>query len=282
MSLSNMRYLISSLSVYVKSPCFEVHFRPLRWLAWMMCPKLCKGFFAVLLSDVSDLINGIGSIVSAMFNGLAKEECDGICSAFGTLLVDLADGVCNISPERNGDNLAVATSFPPILPKELAIMIPSSLVQVVIRFRSRLEKTFGEFYIDDLEKEDRSLRDRYLRDPLLNYMLESMKDTIGYNDAWVSPQSQFPRLFEFSSGLGTIYPGTTRVESNFSILGWKRDEYRSALMDFSLEGIMHSKQFKALQSIAYFTAAFCVSRALLTFLANDLNWSKQKSVVGSK
>jgi hypothetical protein len=59
-----------------------------------------------------------------MLNGLAKEERDGICSAFGTLLVDLADGLCNISPERNGDNLAVATSFPPILPKEFAIMIP--------------------------------------------------------------------------------------------------------------------------------------------------------------
>jgi hypothetical protein len=28
-----------------------------------------------------------------MFNGLPKEERDGICSAFGTLLVDLADGV---------------------------------------------------------------------------------------------------------------------------------------------------------------------------------------------
>jgi hypothetical protein len=48
--------------------------------------------------------------------------------AFGTLLVDLADDVCNISPERNGDNLAAATSFPPILPKEFAIMMPSSFV----------------------------------------------------------------------------------------------------------------------------------------------------------
>jgi hypothetical protein len=125
-------------------------------------PKLCKGSFAVLLFDVSDLINGLGSSVSAMFNGLPKEERDGICSAFGTLLVDLADCVCNISPERNGDNLAVATSFPPILPKEFAIMMPSSFVQVVIRFRSRLEKAFGECYIDALEAEHRSLRDRYL------------------------------------------------------------------------------------------------------------------------
>jgi hypothetical protein len=94
------------------------------------------------------------------------------------------------------------------------------------------------------------LRDRCLRDPLLKGMLDSMKDTIGYHDAWVSLQSQFQKLCEFSSGLATIYPRTTRVESDFSILGWEKDEYRSALMNFSLEGIMHAKQFMASQSIA--------------------------------
>jgi hypothetical protein len=97
--------------------------------------NLSRGSFAVLLSDVSDLINGLGSSVSAMFNGLAIEKRDGICSAFGTLLVDLADGVFNLSPERHGDNLAVASSFPPILSKEFAIMMSSCFVQVVIRFR---------------------------------------------------------------------------------------------------------------------------------------------------
>jgi hypothetical protein len=100
----------------------------------------------------------------------------------------------------------------------------------------------GECYIDALEAEHRSLRDHYLRDPLLKDMLYSMKDTIGYLDPWVSLQSQFPKLCEFSSSLATIYPGTTRVESDFSILGWERDEYRSALMDLSLEGIMHANQ----------------------------------------
>jgi hypothetical protein len=69
----------------------------------------------------------------------------------------------------------------------------------------------------------------------------------------VSLQSQFPKLCEFSSGLAIIDPGTTRVESDFSILDWERDEYRSALMDFSLfslEGFVHAKQYTALQSIA--------------------------------
>jgi hypothetical protein len=195
------------------------------------------------------VINGLGSSVSAMCNGLLEDERDRICSVFGTLLVDLADGVSRISPERDGDIAAAATSFPPVLPKELSSMMPSSFVQVVIRFRSRLEKVCDESYIDALEGEHRILRDRYHQDPLLKDMLDSMKDTIAYHDAWVSLRSQFPKLFEFSSGLATIYPGTTRVESDFSILRWEKDAYRYALMDFSLEGVMHSKQFKALQAI---------------------------------
>jgi hypothetical protein len=44
---------------------------------------------------------------------------DGICSSYATLLVDLADGVSDMSPERDGDSRAVATSFPPILLKDL-------------------------------------------------------------------------------------------------------------------------------------------------------------------
>jgi hypothetical protein len=76
-------------------------------------------------------------------------------------------------------------------------------------------------------------------------MLDSMKDTIAYHDERVSLRSQLPKLYEFSSGLDTIYPETTRVESDFSILGWEKDAY------LSLEGIMYSKQFtvKALQAI---------------------------------
>jgi hypothetical protein len=41
--------------------------------------KLCKGSSFAVLSDVSDLINGPGSIVSVMFNGLAKEKRDVFC-----------------------------------------------------------------------------------------------------------------------------------------------------------------------------------------------------------
>jgi hypothetical protein len=42
-------------------------------------------------------------------------------------------------------------------------MMPSSFFKVVIRFRSSLEKAFGECCIDALEEEHRCFRDRNLR-----------------------------------------------------------------------------------------------------------------------
>ncbi|KAG6957942.1 hypothetical protein JG687_00009683, partial [Phytophthora cactorum] len=45
-------------------------------------------------------------------------------------------------------------------------------------------------------------------------------------------------------------PNTTTVESGFSIMGWEKDLHRKSLTDFSLEGVMHAKQFKRLQELA--------------------------------
>lgn len=93
---------------------------------------------------------------------LVEDERNLVCSAFGTFLVDLADGVSPIFSERNSDNKAVATSFPSVLSKEFTSMVPSSFVQVVIGFRFRLKKIFIERYIKALKEEHRFLLDRYL------------------------------------------------------------------------------------------------------------------------
>lgn len=80
-------------------------------------------------------------------------------------------------------------------------------------------------------------------------MLGGMADDIRFHDAWVSVQSLFPKLCEFSGGLASVYPRAMRAESEFSVIGWEKDEYRTTIMDFSFEGIMQTKKFKDLQAI---------------------------------
>ena len=47
----------------------------------------------------------------------------------------------------------------------------------------------------------------------------------------------------------TTFPGTSTVESDFSVIGWEKDEYQTLFSDLSLEGILYLKQKQEIKSI---------------------------------
>jgi hypothetical protein len=40
-----------------------------------------------------------------------------------------------------------------------------------------------------------------------------------------------------------VFRGAATIESDFSFVNWEKSDYRSALTDLSLEGILHWNQF---------------------------------------
>jgi hypothetical protein len=46
-------------------------------------------------------------------------------------------------------------------------------------------------------------------------------------------------------GLATVFPSTAAVESDHYIIKWEKNEPRKVGTEFSLKGILHSKQYKA-------------------------------------
>jgi len=70
-----------------------------------------------------------------------------------------------------------------------------------------------------------------------------------FNDAWEALGIQFATLRTFCGGLVTLFPNSTSVESDFSVLKWEKDPYCNNLLDLSLEGVFQSKQFEALAII---------------------------------
>jgi hypothetical protein len=74
-----------------------------------------------------------------------------------------------------------------------------------------------------------------------------MRDTKeSFRSAWSGSGELFPRLQQFCGDMAAAFPNTATVESDFSVQGWEKDEYRQSLADFSLEGILHAKQFNEL------------------------------------
>ena len=49
--------------------------------------------------------------------------------------------------------------------------------------------------------------------------------------------------------MATAFPGTSNVESNVSIVKWEKYVMQMRLSDFSLEGILHAKQYNKIYNL---------------------------------
>mmetsp|Transcript_15871 Transcript_15871/g.25912 ORF Transcript_15871/g.25912 Transcript_15871/m.25912 type:complete len:106 (-) Transcript_15871:379-696(-) len=80
-------------------------------------------------------------------------------------------------------------------------------------------------------------------------MIERMPDSTAFDDAWQTIRMKYPLLCAFFGGIASVFPGTSTVESDFSIIGWEKGDSPASLTNFSLEGILQCKQFDVLQQI---------------------------------
>jgi hypothetical protein len=91
-------------------------------------------------------------------------------------------------------------------------------------------------------------------DSSLAEQVRSQPATSGFAESWAPVGTRFPRLIQFCGGLATVFPGTSSVESDFSVINWEYDEFRCSLTELSLEGIMQCKQFKKLEGLTHGSA----------------------------
>lgn len=68
-------------------------------------------------------------------------------------------------------------------------------------------------------------------------------------------QASYPKAGGVCCGFASVFPGTSTVESDFSLIGWEKDEYRFKLTDVSLEDILHAKQKYELAEIEKYLLA---------------------------
>ena len=114
----------------------------------------------------------------------------------------------------------------------------------------RLKEFFTEDQIICINDEFKLLRDAYRREDEFKRFVDNFDHKTTFTEAWKSFVDRVPLLCQFAGGLASVFPGTSTVEADFSVIGWEKDEYRTALTDFSLEGILHSKQYEHLKRLS--------------------------------
>jgi hypothetical protein len=182
----------------------------------------------------------------------ADNLCSLLCSV-GKLFVVAADEISQIVSECDESNEAT-DELPPVLPHELCCIDMRQFVKLLQNHRERLLPFFGVDGIEDISKEFAEFAEflRAFRDErLLREAVEKNSGkSVGFIDGWSPTNDRFTMLQKCCGGLASAFPNTATVESDFSIIGWEKNDNRVDLTDFSLEGILHSKQFKDLQLLS--------------------------------
>jgi hypothetical protein len=158
----------------------------------------------------------------------------------------IVTGMKKVPAERDGKNAGSEGEGPPDLPDDVVKLWPAIFVNDVLQpYREHIARFWSDEATYEIGQQHRSLRDTYSKE---NDSKKIMFKT-SFNDGWDSIGVRFERLRQFFGSLATILANSTSVESDFSILKWEKDEFRSALMDKSLEGMFQSKQYEILMNI---------------------------------
>ena len=153
-------------------------------------------------------------------------------------------GVSRIEIQNEGSS---GTIFPPVLPNQLVKLRGFEFNEIV----SEQEERIGiPEIVERIQNEHRQLLLAHRANETLQKAIEDSNDATSFEKGWESVgNARFPALQKFCGGLASVFPGTASVESDFSLVNYEKDQYRSKLSDFSLEGILHAKQMETVGKI---------------------------------
>jgi hypothetical protein len=120
----------------------------------------------------------------------------------------------------------------------------SSLLSQVRKQRECLLAPYSEAAIE-IEAQYKDLVSVYQKEQTLKACLDHSTDCSKFADVWHLLGEKFTPRRDFAGGLATVSPSTATVESDFSLMKWEKNKLRSSQTNFSLEGILHYKQYEA-------------------------------------
>ena len=96
-------------------------------------------------------------------------------------------------------------------------MEPSDLCAIVRRHSGRLLARLTTTEIDAIEQQHQELVAAFVREDALRAALETRDEKTTFDEAWGIVKGRFEILQQFCGGLASVFPGTSQVESGFSI-----------------------------------------------------------------
>ncbi|KAI9911995.1 hypothetical protein PsorP6_009574 [Peronosclerospora sorghi] len=191
----------------------------------------------------TDDIRGLLEVSSLYFRGLLLEDLRPLLLDLGHAVLKLISGIGSTSAERSSTNEA-GTALP-----ALVKLSGRDFNSVVRTYRERLLTRWSTSRVDLIEQELLSILAVFESEEAFKNALRGCNKATSFEEGWSLTGGRFSVLQEFCGGLASVFPGTTSVESDFSIVKYVKNDFWSSLTDFSLEGTLHANQFRHLLNV---------------------------------
>ena len=214
--------------------------------------SVVSGPYRVTYENAEKFIKDQDSFVVALLQNLKENdhaEYIMVVRSTAILFANGVNGLSRIVVERDTANEPI-DNIPPVLSNDLVKLRPFDFSQLVLLQNERLKVSMTDEDIIQINDQFKMLKDAYRREVDLKDILDQFNYKTTFQNGWKILDSRFPLLCQFVGGLASVFPGTSTVESNFSVIGWEKNEYRTSLTNFSLEGILHCKQYDHLKGLS--------------------------------
>jgi hypothetical protein len=182
-----------------------------------------------------------------MANRLPADDLEEVTRDVSRVYVQAMYSVVAIVAERDARNREKIDAAPPVLPLEIAGLSTIKFTELLFEHEERLRHSFPGTVVEEvISKEFEQLVRLISRDSNLKAALTKGSEDFDFGKAWQPLGNRFPYMLCFAAGLASVMPGTATVEADFSTINYEKDDHRSALTSFSLEGILHSRQLEKL------------------------------------
>lgn len=143
--------------------------------------------------------------------------------------------------------------IPPILPSQIQSLRPRKLFDIIEMQRKRPLLSYYDYHLSLLNEAYKSFK-RVNLSINVSYTHTSPYASQGahmFKRCCAPYVNRFPTFVQFLGGLATSFRGTPTVESDFWVINYEQNEFRSSLSLLTFDGILNCKELKKNENISH-------------------------------
>lgn len=203
------------------------------------------GTFAVKPHSVAAFLRGMDSWSAELFDGLSAQERQKLIVDAADRMLELVQQLHSLAEEleKGSSNNSSLSSFPPVLPDQVAGVHPADFQEIVRSFHPRLIETYSDAELAAIESQHHELRTAASSEAAVQQLLalNAENPAASFSERWEPLRGRWNLLADFCGGLATVFPTPNDGKS----VGMSA----STATYFALEGRLQCQQFAALQAL---------------------------------